>query len=234
MKTMALPLLFVLAALPSLQAALESVAVEVTAEPQIPAVLSMQGLSEGYGRVVVALSVSAEGRLADTLVLSATHQALVPSALDAIKEWRFKPARYNGQAVSVTFELVINYYQTGVVINRTSSEMLTAFMERGVRQPDYEVCPAAEIDRPLVVLEQVNPKYALAAQQEGVAGRVRVKFYVDENGNVRMPTVSAETHPYLSACAVDALRSWKFSPPTRNGRPVLIAATQEFTFGAMP
>jgi outer membrane biosynthesis protein TonB len=31
--------------------------------------------------------------------------------------------------------------------------------------------------------------------------------------------------------AVVALRQWKFEPPARNGRPVLVKATQVFNFG---
>jgi TonB family protein len=234
MKTTAIPLIFMLAFLPAMQGAFESVAIEVTVEPQIPALLRMQGLRYGTGHVAVALSVGADGRLADTLVLSATQQELVPSVLESIKEWRFKPARYDGQAVPVTFELVINFTQTGVVINQTPVEMLNAYMERLMNQADYAVCPATEMDRPLVTLKQVNPNYALTAQKQGISGRVRVNFYVDEAGNVRMPAVTADTHPYLSACAIDALRNWKFSPPTRNGRPVIIAAAQEFAFGVIP
>ena len=234
MKSTTLPLVFLLAVLPPLQAALESVGIEVTVEPQIPAVLKMHGLRDGTGRVVVALSVSDEGRLTDTLVLEALQQELVPPALEAIKEWRFKPARYNGQAVSVTVQLAIHYSQTGVVINRTAAEMLNAYMERVVNRPDWEVCPADHLDQPLAVLKQVNPEYAVAAQREGVTGRVRIRFYVDEQGDVRMPTVSAESHPYLAERAIGALRHWKFTPPTRGGRPVLVAAVQDFAFGTSP
>lgn len=121
------------------------------------------------------------------------------------------------------------------MINRTAVEMIGAFMEQAGGRPfDYEICPAPKLDRPLVVLRQVNPMYSLGAKQQGVAGRVRVKFYVDEQGGVRLPTVTADAHPYLSAAAVQALLNWKFSIPTRNGRPVLVAATQDFDFGGGP
>ena len=72
----------------------------------------------------------------------------------------------------------------------------------------------------------------MEAEQKGVSGRVKVHFYIDEQGAVRMPAVPADAQPYLATVAIKALREWKFQPPTSRGRPVLVAAAQEFAFGA--
>jgi len=230
MKTSALRLILLLASLITTRAAFESVGIEMTVEPQLPAVLRMEGIREG--RVVFALSVSAEGRLTDSLLLAASHKQLVRPCLEALQEWRFQPARLDGQPVSVGLELEITISQTGAVISRTPIEMLNDFALRITGRPfDYKICSAGQIDGPLVPIKQVNPAYDVQAARAGISGRVRVKFYVDEQGNVRLPTVSSETHPYLSAAAVEALSNWKFAPPTRNGEPVLVAAAQDFVFG---
>lgn len=63
---------------------------------------------------------------------------------------------------------------------------------------------------------------------------MRVYFYVDETERVRMPAVAPETYPCLSFIATEAIRGWKFEPPTRDGWPVLAAAVQDFDFGAAP
>ena len=63
-----------------------------------------------------------------------------------------------------------------------------------------------------------------------MTGRVQVHFFIDETGAVRMPSVEAPAHPYLAETAVNAVREWKFEPATRRGRPVLIAASQQFDF----
>jgi TonB family protein len=75
------------------------------------------------------------------------------------------------------------------------------------------------------------PRYAVEAAKQGVRGSVAVYFYIDEKGEVRMPAVQTGPHPYLMEIAVDALKSWKFEPPTSRGRPVLVAAAQIFDFG---
>lgn len=230
MKTNVLVLLLGLVAAAPLSAAFESVKIEPVVEPEMPAVLRMNGLREG--KVILALDIAADGRLTDCLVIVASHSELIRPCVEAVKQWRFRPARYNGEASAARVEVTINLSQTGAVISRTSSDMLASFIEQVVGRPfDYKMCPAGEVDRPLQAVNRVNPAYAREAEKQGVAGRVRVHFYVDEQGNVRLPAVPAETDPYLSAVAVEAMRNWKFAPPTRRGQPVLVAAVQEFEFG---
>jgi TonB family protein len=233
MKTKVLALMLGIVAVTSLQAAFEPIKIEVTVEPGMPAILRMTGLRDG--RVTLALDVNAAGRLTDCLVIAASHAELIRPCMEAVKEWRYRPARYNGEAVSARIELVINMSQTGAVVSRTTLEALTDFFEQVAgRHNDYEICPASAVDRPLVALNRVSPVYDRDAQKAGVGGKVSVHFYVDEQGNVRLPAVPADTHPYLSSVAVEAMRGWKFAPPTRNGRPVLVAAVQEFNFGNAP
>ncbi|MEO6995210.1 MAG: TonB family protein, partial [Lacunisphaera sp.] len=96
----------------------------------------------------------------------------------------------------------------------------------------FRVIRERELDHPLVPVATVSPAYATEAENAGARGKVQVYFYVDQKGDVRLPSVAVETNPYLSEIAVTALRQWRFAPPTRQGEPVLVAAIQEFNFGS--
>jgi TonB family protein len=65
-----------------------------------------------------------------------------------------------------------------------------------------------------------------------VRGVVVVRFYIDEEGNVRLPSVTGQADGYLVEQALTAVREWKFAPVTSGGQPVLVAAQQEFNFGS--
>lgn len=213
------------------QPAMEPVGVEVTVEPQIPARLRMEGLRDG--KVTFAVDVDAEGKLEDWLVLEASHHDLVAPCVEAIRRWRFTPARYDGARVPARTKFTLNISQTGAVVSRNTAEMMGEFMESLTGRPlDYRICRPDELDRPLEVITRVSPPYGRDAERQGVSGRVTVYFFVDEQGNVRLPAVPAETHPYLSGIAVRAMRDWKFTPPTRDGRPVAVEVKQAFVFGA--
>ena len=45
-----------------------------------------------------------------------------------------------------------------------------------------------------------------------------------------MPAVEGEAHPYLARQALDAVRGWRFTPATAQGKPVMVAARQNFSF----
>jgi TonB family protein len=200
--------------------------------PQFPLSLKMDGITQGSA--TIAISVSDEGRLTDWLMLGYTHELFAKASVAALKEWRFTPAMLDGTPVPAKAELTFNFTLEGAVIsaNIVNHFLFDNFEGRADGLHAYRLRGPSEIDRLPVPVFAVAPKYAVEAEQQGVHGRVEVRFYIDETGAVRMPAVASDTHPYLANSAVAALREWRFEPPTRHGRPVLIAASQVFAFGS--
>ena len=238
MKTIRyVPVLLLFAALSStrLGAALESLKFDPDDfMPSYPVTLLADGVTRG--QAIIAVSVDADGKLADTLVLGYTKPALARSCLEALKAWRFTPAKLDGVAVASQVELTFDFALHGAVIstNILNHFFYDHFDHLGDGQFLYRIHGQSEIDRAPVRINTVMPKYATAAEKQGVRGRVSVRFYIDERGEVRMPAVSAgpDLNPYLIDAAVAALREWRFEPVTSHGRPVLVAASQEFNFSA--
>lgn len=199
--------------------------------PIFPPVLVMDGIT--HGQVLAAVSIDAEGKVQDALVLAHTHPRLAETALDALHSWRFIPARFDGAPVPVQTELTIDFSLEGAVISTNRLDLFFLDRMRGVgdRGVTSHLCPAHKLDRQPQRVSGEAPQYAEAAGQAGVQGRVRVHFYINEQGEVRFACASPDAHPYLIDEAVRAVRRWKFEPPTSHGRPVLVAAVQEFNFG---
>lgn len=214
-----------------LAAAVESMKIEVTAKPALSASMRMDGTT--HGQIILAIAVDEKGQLTDTLVLGYTHRGLIAPCLDAMQLWTYHAAKVDGMPVPTQSEITIDYTAEGVVVSHLSSvEMLNAYLKRlsgtvYVERP----CTSRQLDAVPTRVATVVPRYAKDAEQQGVRGSVQVHFYIDQQGAVRMPAVSPGAHPYLSEIAVAAVRDWKFAPPTARGRPVMVAARQEFTFG---
>ncbi len=200
--------------------------------PQFPPTLMMDGITRG--QVVVAVSIDPEGKVQDAMVLAHTHPRLADTALAALREWRFLPARLDGTPVPVQTELTIDFNLEGAVIstNRLDLFFLDHTGGAGRKGVTTHLCPAQQLDRPPQRVAGEAPRYAEAAGKDGVQGRVRVHFYINEAGEVRFASAVPDAHPYLMEQAVAAVRRWKFEPPTSHGRPVLVAAVQEFSFGS--
>ncbi len=212
-------------------AALESIKFDSeNVMPQYPLPLRMAGVTRG--QAIVAIAVDAEGKLSDWLVLGYTDESLARSAVAALKEWRYTPARIDGAPVPAQVRLTFDFTLEGAVIsaNIVNHFLFDHIEGMGDGHMAYRLHSSSEIDRVPARVTTTLPLYAEAAAKQGVRGKLQVRFYIDETGAVRMPSVDAGAQPYLAETAVTALREWKFEPPTRYGRPVLVAASQEFDF----
>jgi len=201
-----------------------------TTEPQFP--VSLDTLTVSNGEACVLINVDADGKLADWLVLSYTFKAFADESVRMLREWRYEPARLNGERIGVRVPVTFTFETKGKVISAIPTDYYEFFVRswRG-QYVIFQVCRPQELDQPLQVLNTVRPRYAGAGKQPGGANsRVLLDFYVDEIGRPRMPVVMNATDNLLAAAAVSALEQWRFAVPTRGSTPVAVHAQQEFVF----
>lgn len=199
-------------------------------QPSFSAMLTFIVVTEGH--VQVAVRVDTEGRPTDSLVLAYSHRELADSTLDAVRRWRFEPEMVEGHPVPAQCTFSLEFRGPDVVtISPIMDQREFFFRNAGIDRLEYRPCPLSELDRIPIPLNIVAPRYSMIARDHGVKGNVEVMFYLDEKGNVRLPAILNADRVDLALEALDAVRQWKFEPPTRNGRPVLIAAVQQFNFG---
>jgi len=64
------------------------------------------------GRVVLRAMISREGAIENLQVLSG-HPMLIPAAVDAVRQWRYRPYVLNGEPVEVETEVTVNFVLSG-------------------------------------------------------------------------------------------------------------------------
>jgi TonB family protein len=201
--------------------------------PVYPFELVQLGVREGEVRV--AISVDKEGRIDDCIPIAYTHPEFARVTVSALKKWRFEPARYNGQPIAAATEVGVKFAVEGtVVVSLTTLESINLRLYSLFNNtPDaYRPRTLSELDRIPTPISAPSPGFPERLAKSGATGQVTVSFYIDESGAVRLPSVDASEDPELAAIAIDALRNWKFEPPTCKGRPVLVRASQLFSFRA--
>jgi TonB family protein len=203
-----------------------------TVAPFFPTHLYMEGVASGEVRI--AIQVDASGRLTDTLVVAYTNFTLVKPTLEAVGQWTFEPARVNGEARGTTSGLVFDFRPDGpVVVQRAGGPGRDSLLEAYGRESmsfEYQVRDLRDLDRIPTPIRVVKPALAARSGDASGQGRVTVDFYIDETGRVRMPSVSRSEDNALGWAAVQAVSQWTFGPPTVDGVPVTVHATQDFLF----
>jgi TonB family protein len=61
------------------------------------------------GRVELEVAISKEGLPEDIRVISSPSDDLTQSALEAVRQWRYRPTLLNGQPVAILTEVIVNY-----------------------------------------------------------------------------------------------------------------------------
>ena len=64
------------------------------------------------GQVILRAVISRSGAIENLQVLTG-HPMLVQSAIDAVKQWRYRPYSLNGEAVEVETQVTVNFVLSG-------------------------------------------------------------------------------------------------------------------------
>jgi TonB family protein len=85
-------------------------------------------------------------------------------------------------------------------------------------------------DSAITILRSAFPEYPEDARRDGIQGIVRVEFVVNENGDVEDAVATESPDARLSEASIRAIKTWHFSPLTRQGKPVKAKLAQRFPF----
>jgi TonB family protein len=197
-----------------------------TVAPVFPLQMEQAGITSG--KVKFIIKVDKAGKLEDLLVTEYTQRPFANEATKVVKQWTFAPAWVGTEPVGWVRELKIYFSTNGMMVTfdnagfAPSNIKLTEHRDEII---EYQVCSLRDLDRIPVPRHIVAP----AASLRSDAGEVKVEFYIDEQGRVRIPVARETSDAAFANAAVDAVSQWQFDPPTSKGKPVLVHAVQIFT-----
>jgi TonB family protein len=108
----------------------------------------------------------------------------------------------------------------------TVTFLLTAATRMAVADSEKHLTPSESL---AAATSKPQPDYPVMAKQLRLEGAVNLNAFVTEDGTVeKVEAVSG--NPILTRAAEDALKRWKFSKQTEDGKPVKFVATVIFNF----
>lgn len=120
--------------------------------------------------------------------------------------------------------------QRGISFSPTAEDLDTLRIA-GARQEVLEALRSAPRYMPPIPVYKPEPNYTPEASKAKLRGTVVLRIMIDESGNVTdVREVSAPLGKRLDESAVKTVRTWRFKPATRNGKPVPVHTKVEISF----
>lgn len=189
--------------------------------PRFPS--ELVGIKAGDGEVVLAITISPQGEVEDTLALEATHEAFARAASGAVQDWKFTPgtaATYPRREV-----LQFSFKRSGVVTTLSHAEgAREQFIGTSVAQ--LRTVPLAQLDGEPQRIASAMPKVPRAVLAKRGKDPLMIHFVIDREGLVRVPVVNAADDPALAQAVLTAVKQWRYSPPLQKGQPVAVEVTR--------
>ncbi|MGC1450560.1 MAG: energy transducer TonB [Candidatus Sulfotelmatobacter sp.] len=193
------------------------------------------------GAVVLQVNIDKQGTVYKIEPIRG-HPLLAPAAIDAVKQWKYKPFLLDGTPVEV---------ETNVTVNFTLADKPVA---GGIAGDSPEEIPPGEIgsvksdttgDAPQrtsphrirvssgvsqgLLVTTVSPEYPDDARDQGIQGVILLKANIDKEGNVyKLELISG--HPLLAPAAIEAVTQWKYRPYLLNGTPIEVETQIQVNF----
>jgi protein TonB len=80
-----------------------------------------------------------------------------------------------------------------------------------------------------MLVHGVQPRYPELAKHPPTAGTVRLRVVIGVDGSVKQVEFISGPSVFVESCK-DAVRKWKYKPPTVKGQPVEVETTVEVVF----
>jgi len=172
-------------------------------------------LSVAFGTVVLEVSLSDSGAVKSVNALRPI-ESLTPAAIDAVRSWKYKPARLKGKAMAAHMTVAVTF--NPAVVNPAN-----------VPLPPLVPSQDEENRSPLVPPDVVSAAFSEYPVNGVAFGSVVLEATVDEGGAVKDIKALREIAS-LTSQALQALKKWEFSPAELDGQRVPAKVAVAFVY----
>jgi TonB family protein len=207
-------------------------------DPVYPPVARQAGIQ---GTVVLQVIINKSGDV-ENIQLFSGHPMLAQGAIDAVKQWKYRPYLLNGEPVEVETRVTVNFTlpakpavegvvgdspggtppgEQGGIVPSTLGDATHPAVPQRVRVSQGVAAG--------LLVSKVPPQYPSDAKDQHVQGVVLLRIIIDKEGNVaEIQLISG--HPLLAPAAIEAVRQWKYRPFLLNGSPVEVETQVQVNF----
>jgi TonB family protein len=193
------------------------------------------------GTVVLSIVISKEGEVRNTKLVSG-HPMLAPAAIDAVKQWRYKPYISDDKPVEVETVVRVGFKMPDEPpVRGVVGDMPGGFPPELAQVGHVRVCESALVNATprrirvsqgamqSLVIAKPAPDYPTDARSQHVEGTVLLDVEIGKDGSV-CDVALISGHPLLAPAAADGVRQWKYRSYLLNGQPIEVETKVQVNF----
>lgn len=208
-------------------------AIQESKDPKFPLTLKALGYEEGSA--VFAIYINQYGGLEDYLLLEASHVDFAKAVEKVLPDWSYSVPLVDGEVASIVSRIKVKFERgKGVIYESTGySNILGHINSHFADDEAYRIFALDELDSIPIPTHMEKPSFHVDLLEERDIVNAVFEFFIDTEGNVRIPTLREaddKVDERLLVIAQNALLQWKFQPPMHKGKPVVAKAAQPFRF----
>jgi len=147
------------------------------------------------GQVVIRAHITESGDVDNVELVKSTDKSLDKAAMDAVRQWKFKPLVANGKAVSVWTTISSDFAFSGNIKNKIVVDPPAKTSNATALTVDQNVANG-------MLVHSVNPVYPPAARIAHIQGMVKLEAIITKEGKIGQLT------PISGNSNVDSSRDW--------------------------
>lgn len=207
-------------------------AVNENRDPIFPNGLKREGVEEGFA--TFAIFVNHFGELEDFLLLEASRIEFAEAVKRVLPTWDYSVPFLDGEPAPIVSRVLVKFKRgSGVVYETSGYESFNHQLLPHSTPQEYRVYSPSDLDSIPLITHIERPTFHLDLLEDREIVNAVFQFYIDEQGDVRIPTLREaddKVDERLLLIAQEALMQWKFEPPRRNGKAVVARVAQPFRF----
>jgi TonB family protein len=210
------------------------------------------------GNVEVYLWVDKDGHPSHVRVVRGVGLGLDEKAVEAVRQYKFKPATLDGKPVTVDLYVDISFNIAGASSPVHAANFSYAAASSPIRTVSFNIAGASSPIRTVNFLipavaeptqiqpgstarigagvmagertSYVEPVYPEAAKKAKMNGTVVLEAVIGKDGKIKSLKVISATDPMFNNASLDAVRQWTYRPYLLNGDPTEVDTTITVNF----
>src|SRR5258706_9244996 len=181
------------------------------------------GANSVEGTVVLNVLISEAGAVNEATVVSG-DPGLAQAAIDAIKQWKYKPYTVDGKPLPVETQVRFGFHLKGPPFSFAQEEATSFPLAQAI--PRLRVSSGVTAG---LALKKVEPIYPQELRDARIQGTVILHAIIDTKGDVTGLKPVSGPQELLPSC-IEAVPQWKFRPYLLKGEPIELDTTIEITY----